>query len=376
MKTIVEILASRENDWRELERLARELKKPRFGRRADPETIARFASLYRAVCSDLALSQSYSLPPSTTARLSEIVAFGYDALYSSGSPRGVSWRKIIFLDAPRWILTDAAFWISLVLFWGCFLTSAFLARYDSNFAADLVGKSSIDRVVEMYSNDFRYDFFSRLPMVSFYVFNNGTIGLKAFVFGILGAFPGAFILLANATRLGAVYGYMGGAQCPPGAAARFFEFTLAHGPFELTAIVLAASAGLRIGLGVIMTRGYSRVESLRRATIKAAPTIAIGFALFCAAACLEAFVSPSPLPIAVKRAFFALSIVALFVYFPVLGGIAILRQYRGLPASRAARSFWRFATVSESNREPITDSNSKTSSSASSAPNLLESSTR
>ena len=64
--TIAELIASREPDWRELEELARELHKPLFRRRTSPEQIARFSSLYRSVCSDLALADSYQLPPSRT----------------------------------------------------------------------------------------------------------------------------------------------------------------------------------------------------------------------------------------------------------------------------------------------------------------------
>ena len=44
----------------------------------------------------------------------------------------------------------------------------------------------------------------------------------------------------------------------------FFEFVTAHGPFELTAIALAAAAGLRLGIGVFHTAGLTRRDSFVR----------------------------------------------------------------------------------------------------------------
>ena len=206
----------------------------------------------------------------------------------------------------------------------------------------------IAQLNDMYSRDFSSNFFERLPMASFYLRNNAGIGLKCFAFGILGAIPGFLILALNAIWLGVVYGYMLGPQCSPDVAARFTEFTTAHGPFELTAIVLSAAAGMRLGFGLVMTRGYTRVESLRRAAIKASPAIFVGFALFSIAACIEAFISPNPMTwldgtwlnaLMIKRMIFWLSIVVLLVYFVALGGLSILRRY-GRRLCRAARAFW------------------------------------
>ena len=350
--TIAELIASREPDWRELEELARELHKPLFRRRTSPEQIARFASLYRSVCSDLALAESYQLPPATSARLNELVAVAHNALYRQRGGRKIRFSDIVFYETPRWILTDATFWIALVLFWGCFLTSLFLAKADVGFARDLLGPGAIDSVVRMYEDEFDEDLIERVPMAAFYISHNGGIGLKCFAFGILGAIPGVFILLSNAVQLGAVYGYMAGPDAPLDASRRFFEFTLAHGPFELTAIVLSAAAGMRMGLGLIMTRGYSRLESLRRATIKASPTIFVAFVFFCIAASIEAFVSPNPMtwtdgsfltPLLIKRTVFWLSTAALLFYFFGLGGISILRRYNGSTFRDAFRSFWNSA---------------------------------
>ena len=68
-------------------------------------------------------------------------------------------------------------------------------------------------------------------------------------------------LLSNGLALGMVFGHMG---VSPNAS-HFFHFVTAHGPFELTAIVFSGAAGLRLGWGLIDTKGQARLWSRRKA---------------------------------------------------------------------------------------------------------------
>ena len=51
--------------------------------------------------------------------------------------------------------------------------------------------------------------------------------------------------------LGAAFGHMGTVEQRD----NFFQFVTAHGPFELTAIVLSAAAGMRLGFSLVDTHG-------------------------------------------------------------------------------------------------------------------------
>ena len=90
-------------------------------------------------------------------------------------------------------------------------------------------------------------------------------------------------------------------------------------PFELTAVVLCAAAGLRLGFSLVDTHGLTRAASLRRAAEESTSTIWAAVVLFMLAAGIEAFVSPSAAPYAVKAAVAVLSCVLLAFYFFVLG---------------------------------------------------------
>jgi uncharacterized membrane protein SpoIIM required for sporulation len=121
----------------------------------------------------------------------------------------------------------------------------------------------------------------------------------------------------NAIFLGACFGYMARPDVPEGE--NFFHFVTAHGPFELTAIVLSAGAGLRLGLAWIMPGNYSRYANLRKTGKEMMPVIMAAVILFVMAAFVEGFLSPSAAPYAVKAGVAILSTLLLAFYFIVLG---------------------------------------------------------
>ena len=80
-----------------------------------------------------------------------------------------------------------------------------------------------------------------------------------------------------------------------------------------------AAAGMRLGFSMIDTRGRSRADAVYRAARRSVPVMSVGVVLFLLAAGIEAFVSPSAAPYAVKAGVAVLSIVMLLFYFVVLG---------------------------------------------------------
>src|SRR5690606_10934980 len=123
----------------------------------------------------------------------------------------------------------------------------------------------------------------------FYLQHNATIGLRCFVLGILLGVGGIYETVFNALYLGTVFGFMINSPSGP----TFFQFVTAHGPFELTAIVLGAAAGMKLGFSIIFTRGYTRTASLRMAFREAVPSAVTAVILFGLAGLIEAFLSPS-----------------------------------------------------------------------------------
>jgi hypothetical protein len=198
---------------------------------------------------------------------------------------------MLLVDAPRRIFNDRCVQVSFVVFWGIFMLSAFIAYSKGmwpSYAEDILGDNMIEQLETSFSDP---------PNIL--------------------VIPGLFVNVFNAAFLGASFGYMARPDIPEGQ--NFFHFVTAHGPFELTAIVLSAGAGLRIGISWLATGGFTRESSLRKTAEEAMPIMGAAIGLFFLAALIEGFLSPSSAPYWVKAIVAMLSSGLLMFYFVVLG---------------------------------------------------------
>lgn len=307
---VAELLERRRQQWHDLELMCHSLERGRL-RAMGGQGIARFAALYRAACADLALADAYQLPPDTIQYLHQLVGRAHNQLYRSQTFRWRAWGDEMFRALPRRLLRDRALWLAFGVFWGLFALAMMLGYASRPFVEDVVGEATMAQMQEMYSGPI----FGRTPgaasaMTGFYVFNNASIGLQCFAGGLLLGVGGLFVTVSNAVFLGAVFGFM----LTTPERHNFIQFVTAHGPFELTAIVFAAAAGMRLGFSIVATGGLTRGASLRRAAALAMPAAGAAVVLFCLAAVIEGFISPSTLPYPFKVAVAVGSGAALLLY--------------------------------------------------------------
>ena len=317
---VAELIKRRSPFWKELEELSIQM----GGRlsKVDPAYVIGFTTLYRAACADLALAESYQLPPQTVEYLHRLVGRAHNQLYRSQGYQFKGWAKRIFSDTPRLIFNDPCIQIATVLFWGLFLLAAYLSYHTTvwpGFSEAVVGVDGLDQLRGSY-NQFggNRGVGSGAFMMGYYIQNNATIGLQCFVMMLL-VIPGIVVLSYNAIYLGAVFGFM--FRPDSGAASENFQnFVTAHGPFELTAIILAAGAGLKIGLSWIMSDGLNRKDSLLKTARESLPIVMCAVVLFVLAAVIEGFVSPlGDFPWWGKGTVAVGSSCLLMIYFVVLG---------------------------------------------------------
>jgi uncharacterized membrane protein SpoIIM required for sporulation len=351
---VVDRLAEREKDWRELQILLSRMEGKRISRagasrpqgRPSAESgvavnatslsdlmqernlkgisaadVLRLGELYRSACADLMLAEAHDLPRDTVAFLHALVGRGHNAVYRAKGFHLTDWARVIFDEVPRRLRSDPMLRVAAITFWGLFLLTAFVAAAKPGYAARVVGESEIESMEQMYEHPMdgsdgkvtleRND----AMMAGFYIFHNAGIGLSLYAWGLLFGLGSLWTLASNAITLGLVFGHM--ATTPQ--AGNFFTFVTAHGPFELTAIVFAGAAGLRLGSGLIITQGQSRLASLRREGAKSLPIAGVSVILFILAAFLEGFVSASPLPYWSKAAIALISAGILAFYLLALG---------------------------------------------------------
>jgi uncharacterized membrane protein SpoIIM required for sporulation len=312
---VAQLLERRRADWAALDTLCRDLELHR-ARRLGPTGILKFASAYRSACADLALADAYQLPPHTVQYLHELVGRAHNQLYRSKTFRWGLWAHEMFRVVPQRLLFDRTLWLAFVIFWGIFFAAMALGYSSREFCEQVVGDVALEGLESSFSEPISgRDAGSSGLMGGFYVFHNAGIGLRCFAAGLVLGVGGLFITVSNALQLGAMFGYM----FTTPSRDNFIEFVTGHGPFELTAIVFSAAAGMRLGFSLIATGGLSRGASLWKAVDEAVPTMGAAVVLFCLAAIIEGFISPSGAPYAVKAGVAILSSTILFFYVVVLG---------------------------------------------------------
>ncbi len=312
---VSDLLQSRRKDWSELETLCIHFE-GKSNIRRQPQSLTRFAALYRSLCADLALAEAYQLPPEVTRYLHRLVGRAHNQLYRSREFTVSTWARTLLFDVPQQLFNDGYLRLAFCIFWGAFLLSAMLATSQPGFAEAVLGADQMQQMEEMYASPV-----SELPsetrgiMLGFYVYNNAGIGLRCFAFGLVFGIGGMLVTFYNAVTLGAVFGHMSTLKQWD----NFSEFVTAHGPFELTAIVLSAAAGMRMGFSLINTGGLRRIVALQHAATQATPVACVGVILFAMAAMIEAYVSPAPIPYGYKAGVAVLSAGLLMFYFVGLG---------------------------------------------------------
>jgi uncharacterized membrane protein SpoIIM required for sporulation len=312
---VLDLLELRRVQWRELEMLCTALEKRSACKFWN---VLRMGSLYRAACADLAMADAYQLPPNTVSYLHQLVARAHNQLYRG---RKFAYRAAmteLFVNTPQRLYNDYFLRLAFVLFWGLFITSMFLARNSTEFSDAVMTPAGKESLKEMHAIPFPKGGIEwSSTNAGFYVHNNTGIGLKCFAAGLLFGIGGLFTTAYNAIHIGTSFGYASTLDVP--IRPQFFEWVTAHGPFELTAIVMSAAAGMRMGFSLISSRQLSRYDALKKGAKEAFPTMMAAVILFLGAAFIEGFITPSGLPFWFKASVSAVSSLILMVYFIVLG---------------------------------------------------------
>jgi uncharacterized membrane protein SpoIIM required for sporulation len=321
---VAELLERRRRNWTELESYCERMHSSGSAGKLPPAQMSRFAALYRAACADLALADSYQLPQNTVQYLHRLVGRAHNQLYRSRKFDLAAWNQMLFTDVPQRIFNDRCVQLMFVIFWGFFILSAWLAYEKKawpDFAEKVLGADQIETLETNFSHPMDgtlRDGEMNAAMAGMYVLQNPSIGFRCFAYGLL-IVPGLFLTMSNAITLGASFGYMARPEIMAGSGKNFFHFVTAHGPFELTAIVLSGGAGLRLGMAWIMPGEFSRFASLMKTGKEMMPVAMSAMIMFFFAAMIEGFLSPSGAPYWTKAGVAILSSGLLAFYFVVLG---------------------------------------------------------
>jgi uncharacterized membrane protein SpoIIM required for sporulation len=273
--------------WYRLEQLSARARRSGT-RNLTPAEVDELVGLYQRASSHLSHARVSYRDPGLTLKLTTLVTQAGGVIYRGRSRPGTAFKDFFVWRFPaavyqsgRFVAASAALLLLPALMVGFWLVGSGQAldvAFDEEFREVILEEEFED----YYSNDSAANFGTMVTV------NNIQVGITAFVGGILGGVPTAFILAFNGASLGAVAGAMDSI----GQLDKFFGLVTPHGLLELTAVVIAGAAGLRMGWSIIAPgedrqRGEAFGAEARRAFV-----ILVGVTIaFICAGFIEGFVT-------------------------------------------------------------------------------------
>jgi uncharacterized membrane protein SpoIIM required for sporulation len=242
---------------------------------------------YRAAAADLALARRRFPGDPVVASLEQLVAEARSLVYLRDGRRpglraffGRGYWALVVARRRALLLAVCLLFVPLVLgaLWGHDDPAAAIRAVPSAAA----GLGADERGSLGLGADEQAAFASQIST------NNIQVTFLAFAGGILLGLPAAFVLVSNGFNVGA----LGGVAASAGNGGRFIELVAAHGVLELSCIVVAGAAGLRLGWAVVRPGHRARTTS---ATEEGRATVAIVLGTapwLVVAGVLEGFVTP------------------------------------------------------------------------------------
>lgn len=260
--------------------------------------------LYPAVAVDVARARMYKIDSKTQQRVNRLAIAAHGLLYRRRhmrSPMAV-WR-FFTNDYPRLF---RRLWPYMALATALFIIAS-LGTYASVLvrpsAAYLFVPGTLDLpdgqpgvTEEDISERFRKS--PRPPLAAGVMANNISVAFKAFALGITAGVGTCYVILLNGMILGAFAAHFAN----HGLGYPLLCFILPHGFLEILAILIAAAAGLRLGISLAIPGAVTRKASLRVGAKEAVLMVLGTIPMFAVAGMVEGFVTPAHLPGAVKIA--------------------------------------------------------------------------
>jgi len=314
--------------WARLAALVQEAQ-GRVTRLGADETL-ELGHLYRAATSDLAIAQRDFRRDAVAERLNDLVAAAHAIVYSEApASRGRIWR-VVSREIPQSAraslpYTLAAFLLVLVPA----VVTLVSGLISPDVAASSLPQAQRDELVRRVPG-------SEIPIDArpvagpLIIANNIYVSVVAFGGGLTLGLLTIYALVENGAMLGTIFAVL----IARGVAGNLLTFILSHGFLELSAIFFSGGAGLRFAWAILHPGDLYRRDAIRLAGVQAIQVMFLVAATLTVAGILEAFVSPTLLPVGVKLAIGVSTGALLWGYVLFAGTGRLARQRKRFFSSR------------------------------------------
>ncbi len=285
--------------WQRLEAMLAVIE-TRGPRKTDRPFLRELSALYRATTGDLAFAQTHYRNTTIQLFLHQLVARAHNQIYRPHRLSSHVLGRFVFNEIPQAIREHlpAVTWSAIIFLLGIALGLS-AVQFDERAASIILPNNVLNSIYsgQMWTGSI----FSVVPapVASTFLFtSNISVALLAFAGGLSCGVITALILFQNGFMLGVVfklcadYGLLGA----------LLAFIAGHGWLEISAVVIAGGAGFVIANALINPGSYSRTDALARQGPSAVRMAIACVPALVTAGCIEAFISPSHVPVWFKAA--------------------------------------------------------------------------
>ena len=318
--TAARFLETRRPVWEHLEALVR-----KCGRRSaaalTEKELHELTRLYPAVAVDVARARMLRIDRRTQERINALAIAAHGLLYRRRHVRPLgAVRRFLLSDYPRLFRRMWAYLTLATLLFALGTVGAYVSvRLRPAMAHVFVphGLDAAGSPEEVTADDVseRYRKMPKPPMATLIMGNNISVAFHCFALGITAGVGTCYVMLANAMMVGAFFAHFANHNLSYVC----YSFLVPHGALEIFAIVVSAAAGLRLGLSLAVPGALTRMASLRAGAREAVGLVLGTIPMFLLAGAIEAFVTPTHIPGAVKIAIGAIALGATLAHLLLAG---------------------------------------------------------
>ncbi|GAC1385215.1 MAG: stage II sporulation protein M [Herpetosiphon sp.] len=318
-----EFIAAKRAHWNRLDTLLNRARRGRL-RSLSAVELTELGNLYRIATSDLAVARRDFPNHPVVGIVNNLVGRAHGEIYRT---EATSWRRLLTFASTTFPVTWRASLPWTLVSFACFAGPAIASflwivlfnRHSLAGQAELPPQlallfpdaGQLAALIRQHSEWWQaINSSGRGANATLIMSNNIVVTLKAFAGGILLGVGTIYAMVVN----GLLLGITAGLSQVAGFAPRLWSFVAPHAPLELSVIFFGGGAGLQLGWAILHPGLLDRGTALRIAGNRAVIIVLGSVPLLAIAGTIEAWISPSALPLWLKLSVALMTAIALYTY--------------------------------------------------------------
>jgi uncharacterized membrane protein SpoIIM required for sporulation len=285
----------RKDNWNRLDALLRQVESHGLRSLSQPE-LRDLGLLNRQAAADLSAVRADRSSRTLEQYLNKLVARAHNLVYSGPRTSFAGLWRFMVHGYPRLLRRLSSYvWLATAITLTAAALGVFVTLVHPQFGEIFLGAEKMDGL--RHHHLWMDSILSVKPQASSAIMtNNIGVCFAAFAMGITAGIGTIYLLFFNGLMLGTI-----ATVCAKyHLSLSLWSFIAAHGALELPSIMLAGAAGLRLAAGILFPGMLRRKDALALAGLEAIQLVAGTIPLLTIAGTLEAFLSPTHAPNALK----------------------------------------------------------------------------